>query len=160
LVVRNDPSISIAELRSRRGEEIGCSRWLEIPQTAVDDFARATGDDHWIHVDVERATAEFGAPLVHGFLTLALAGGLLSEVFVVAEATHELNYGLDRVRFPAPLLVNERVRMRVRLNEFEESEDAVTLTLGLTFETEGGDKPVCVASWIVREVLDAGAAGN
>jgi acyl dehydratase len=150
----------LADLRSQRGEEIGCSRWIEITQPAVDDFARATGDDSWIHVDVERATSEFGAPMAHGFMTLALAGGLLGEVFEVAEATHELNYGLDRVRFPAPLFVGQRVRMRVALDDLEETDATATLKLRLTFETGAGEKPVCVATWIVREFLDASAAGK
>ncbi len=120
-------------------------------QAAIDAFADATGDDQWIHTDPERAAATpFGGTIAHGYYTLSLAPALLSEVVSLERLAMAVNYGLDKLRFPAPLPVGDRVRMRVRLERVDEFPAGATLVLTLTFERAGGGKPVCVAEALYR----------
>jgi acyl dehydratase len=139
------------ELKARAGDDVGVSDWHDVTQEEVDAFADATGDHQWIHVDPERAKdTPFGGTIAHGYYTLSLASRFIEELLRVDGVAFMVNYGLDKVRFPAPLPVGERVRMRLRLAAVDEVEGGVQLTSELTFESEGGDKPVCVAQSLSR----------
>jgi len=138
------------ELTSLTGEELGTSEWLEIDQDRVDRFADATGDHQWIHVDVERAASgPFGGTIAHGYLTLSLVPFLGSQVFSLETPGAKLNYGVNKVRFPAPLRVGSRIRTRVVMGEVSDLPTGTQLTLRHTIEVEGRDKPACVAETVV-----------
>ena len=143
---------TIAELPSLKGQELGTSDWYEVTQDAVNLFADATGDHQWIHVDVERAKAEspFGGPIAHGYLTLSLIVPLVSQTYTVTDQKMGVNYGLNKVRFPAPVPVGSKVRARVTLKDVEEVAGGLQNTVAVTVEREGGDKPVCIAEWVTR----------
>jgi acyl dehydratase len=144
-------TLTVDELRTRAGQHLGTSAWHEITQEQVNLFADATGDHQFIHVDPERAKAgPFGQTVAHGYLTLALGPMLMWEVFEVSGATVTVNYGLNRVRFPAPLPVGGRVRADITCASVEEVRGGVQVTLALTFEHEGAAKPVCVAEALFR----------
>ncbi|MGB0092120.1 MAG: MaoC family dehydratase [Solirubrobacteraceae bacterium] len=129
------------------GRELGTSNWHVVGQTDVDSFAAVTGDYQWIHTDPERARASpFGTTVAHGYLTLSMAPLLLGEVISLEAFALALNYGLDKLRFPAPLPVGRSLRMRVLLDRVEEFPGGATLALTLIFERSGGSKPVCVAN--------------
>jgi len=139
------------ELRAHLGQELGVSDWVDVTQELVDDFARVTGDDQWIHVDAERAReTPFGGTIAHGYLTLSLGPMLTNRVVDVQGFSHGINYGLGRVRFPSPMPVGGRVRLRVALASIEDVPGGVQVTMEQTFEREGGDKPVCVAESLGR----------
>jgi acyl dehydratase len=139
------------EVKALVGKDLGQSSWLEITQERVNLFADATDDHQWIHVDPERAAAgPFGGPIAHGYLTLSLGPALLWEVLEVTDAALTVNYGLNRVRFPAPLPVGSRVRADIACAAVEEVSGGLQATLVLTFEREGGSKPVCVAEVLFR----------
>ena len=144
--------MTLADLRSRVGHEIGASDWLTIDQARIDAFADATGDHQWIHVDVERATREtsFGATIAHGFLTLALVSALTRNVLTVEGLRMTINYGCNRVRFVSPVPSGSRVRARVTLGAIEDAKDSTQATWHVTVERDGGDRPCLVAEWIVR----------
>src|SRR5215208_3534123 len=142
---------SLDELTAAVGEEIGPTDWLTVTQERVDAFADATGDHQWIHVDPERAKdTPFGGTIAHGYYTLSLASRFIEELLKVDGVAMMVNYGLNKVRFPAPLPVGDRVRMHLRLAGVDDIEGGVQLTSELTFEREGGDKPVCVAESLAR----------
>ena len=144
-------TLTLDELRTRAGQHLGTSAWHEITQEQVNLFADATGDHQFIHVDPERAKAgPFGQTIAHGYLTLALGPMLMWEVFKVSDATVTVNYGLNRVRFPAPLPVGGRVRADITCAAVEEVRGGLQVTLAITFEHEGGGKPVCVAEALFR----------
>jgi acyl dehydratase len=146
------------ELRRAEGETLGTSDWHEVTQEAIDAFADVTGDHQWIHVDPERARdTPFGGTIAHGYYTLSLAPMLTSQVMSLEGFAFAINYGLNRVRFPAPVPVGSRVRATVRLASLEDVPGGAQITLELTFEVEGGDKPACVAETVAR-VYAAGAA--
>jgi acyl dehydratase len=139
------------ELRQAEGEELGTSEWHEVTQEAIDAFADVTGDHQWIHVDPERAReTPFGGTIAHGYYTLSLVPRLNTQIFGLEGFAFALNYGLNKVRFPAPLPVGSRVRMHARLAALEEIAGGVQITVVATFEREGGDKPVCVAETVAR----------
>lgn len=141
----------IDELKARVGQEIGVSDWAEVTQEGVDAFARVTGDDQWIHVDPERArNTPFGGTIAHGLYTLSLGPGFSYGLMDVQGFAFGLNYGYGKVRFPAPLPVGCRVRMRLGVDAVDDIPGGVQLTTKCTFEIEGGDKPVCVAESIAR----------
>ena len=142
----------LAELQPLVGQEIGRSEWIEVTQERIDLFARATGDHQWIHVDVERARREspFGGPIAHGFLTLSLLPEMFATGFDVADVRMGVNYGLNRVRFTAPVPAGSRVRGRFRLLEYKPLDGGAQLTMEATLEREGGGKPVCVAETVSR----------
>ena len=143
---------TLAELPSLKGQLLGASEWFEITQQRVNTFADATGDHQWIHVDVERASREspFGGPIGHGFLTLSLFVPMWSQVLVVTDARMAVNYGLNKVRFPAPVPVGSKVRLTATLVDVEEVRGGLQLTVGGVIEREGGDKPVCVLESVTR----------
>jgi acyl dehydratase len=128
----------------------GLSDWLEIDQERVDLFADATGDHQWIHVDRERATAgPFGGTVAHGYLTLSLIPLLGSQVFTLETPGAKLNYGVNKVRFPAPVRVGSRIRDRVTMGAVTDLATGKQLTLRHVIEIEGQDKPACVAETVV-----------
>ena len=141
----------LEELKAAKGEELGVSEWHEIDQDAVNAFADVTGDHQWIHIDVERAKeTPFGGTIVHGYFTLSLAPVLGAEVVSFSGFNFVLNYGLNKVRFPSPLPVGSKVRARVAISEVEDVAGGLQVTQTMTFEREGGDKPVCVAETLAR----------
>lgn len=138
------------------GQELGVSEWLQIDQKRINDFADATGDHQWIHVDVERAKAEspYGAPIAHGFLTLSLIPALSKDNFRLENAKMAINYGLNKVRFVAAVPVDSRVRVRSELVGADKVDDStVNLTVKHTIEIDGVDKPAAVAEMIVRALF-------
>jgi acyl dehydratase len=139
------------ELKKAEGEELGVSDWHEVNQKDIDAFADVTGDHQWIHVDPERAKeTPFGGTIAHGYYTLSLAPKLTEQVLEMKGFAFAINYGLNKVRFPAPVLVDSKVRMRAKLAELEDIPGGAQMIMELTFEREGGDKPVCVAQSVVR----------
>jgi acyl dehydratase len=135
------------------GKELGPTAWIEVTQERIDDFARATGDPQWIHVDSARAAeGPFGSTIAHGFLTLALVVPMLDEVLPKRDGM-TINYGVDRVRFPAPVPSGSRIRGRFRVEDVTEVRDGEQLRIAATIEREGGEKPVCVADLLLRIVL-------
>jgi acyl dehydratase len=141
----------IDELKTRVGDELGVSDWRDVTQADIDAFAEVTGDDQWIHVDPERAKdTPFGGTIAHGYFTLSLAPVFSYELFEMTGVAFGINYGTNKVRFPAPLPVGSRVRMRMALQDVTDIPGGAQLTMLLTFEREGGDKPVCVAETLSR----------
>lgn len=140
------------ELKALVGSEVAVSDWIEVSQERVNMFADATGDHQWIHVDVERSKREspFGATIGHGFLTLSLLPALFENALAMRDARMLLNYGLNKVRFPAPLPVGSRVRGRLTLKSVEEIDDGSQLVWDVLVEREGGAKPVCAAEFVMR----------
>jgi acyl dehydratase len=140
-------------LKEHAGKEIGVSEWLTITQERIAQFAEATEDRQWIHVDRERAEREspFGTTIAHGFLTLSLISLFMKDVILVRSGIGmAVNYGLNRVRFPAPVRAGARIRARVTLLSVKEVPGAYEATFSVTMESEGGGKPCCVAESIVR----------
>lgn len=145
---------SIDELRAAVGTEIGHGDWQEIDQDRIDRFADATGDHQWIHVDPERAAAgPFGTTVAHGYLTLSMLPALTAGLGTVDGVRMGVNYGVNRVRFPAPVPVGSRIRARVELLGVDDVPGGVQVTTRVTVEREGGDKPVCVAESVSRLYL-------
>jgi acyl dehydratase len=139
------------ELLGYIGQDLGTSSWLEIPQGDINLFAQATHDDQWIHTDVERAkSGPFGGPIAHGYLTLSLLIPLWSQILVIADLGMAVNYGLNKVRFPAPVPAGSRVRLTASLAAAEEIKGGVQATVDAVMELEGTDKPVCVAQMVHR----------
>jgi acyl dehydratase len=138
-------------LKQAEGEVLGSSDWHEVTQDDIDAFADVTGDHQWIHVDPERAKdTPFGGTIAHGYYTLSLAPVLTNEIFSMDGFAFAVNYGLNKVRFPAPVPVGSKVRASAKVAKLEDVPGGAQMTLELTFEREGGDKPVCVAETLVR----------
>jgi acyl dehydratase len=137
------------------GRHLGHSHWVTITQEQVDQFAEATGDHQWIHVDVERATKEspFGGPVAHGYLTLSLIPSLLPEIVDITGFRMGVNYGTEKVRFPSPVPVGSRVRAGATLESATPFEGGIQMNLGVTVEVEGGSKPAMVATVVYRRYL-------
>ncbi len=146
---------SVDELRAAVGTHAGYSDWLEITQERINLFADATSDHQWIHVDPEKAAAgPFGTTIAHGYLTLSLTSVLVADLVpLVAGVTMVINYGVNRVRFPAPVPVGSRVRAGLVVKSVEEVAGGVQLVNEVTIEREGGDKPCCVAETVTRQYL-------
>jgi acyl dehydratase len=145
-------SLTLAALPTRVGEEIATSNWLEITQARIDQFADATGDHQWIHVDAERAAREspFKTTIAHGFLTLSLIPLFKSECIEYSGVKMGVNYGTNRVRFMAPVKVNSRLRARFKLLEVEPINGGVQTVFEVTIDIEGHAKPACVAELVTR----------
>ena len=143
---------SIADIEASVGVEVGPGEWLLIEQSRVDGFADDTLDHQWIHIDPERAKAgPFGAPIAHGFLTLSLVPYLVGGLRHVENVTMGVNYGMNKVRFPAPVPVGRRIRARMTLVECDRiGEQAVQMVSRVTIEVEDGDKPACVCDMVSR----------
>ncbi|MFD4509837.1 MaoC family dehydratase [Streptomyces sp. NPDC058457] len=139
------------ELKKLAGSDLGTSDWIEVTQDRIDTFADATGDHQWIHVDPERAAAgPFGAPIAHGYLTLSLFIPLFTELLDVQGVTTKVNYGLNKVRFPAPVKAGARIRLAGRLAEVEEVPGGVQIAVDGTIEIDGGTKPAAVLQSLSR----------
>jgi acyl dehydratase len=138
------------ELAEAAGDELGASDWVEITQERVNQFADATGDHQWIHVDVERAKdGPFGGTIAHGYLTLSLVPWLGSQVFSLQTPGAKLNYGVNKVRFPHPVRVGSRIRLHVTIDAVTDVPSGKQLTVRHTIEIEGEEKPACVAETVV-----------
>jgi acyl dehydratase len=138
-------------LRAAVGTELGVTDWHEVTQAQIDAFADVTGDRQWIHVDPERAArSPLGATIAHGLLTLSLAPAMTSSLLSFDGFAFGLNYGYNRVRFPAPLPVGARVRLRARLAAVDDIPGGAQITIVQTFEREGAERPVCVAESLAR----------
>jgi acyl dehydratase len=139
-------------MRPLVGQEVVVSDWVAIEQDRVNQFAAATDDHQWIHVDLARAKTEspFGGPIAHGFLTLSLLSSLFEKSIRMVDATMVVNYGLNKVRFPAPVPVGSRVRARLTLAKIEDLDAGAQLEWHVVVEREGGTKPVCVAELLLR----------
>ncbi|MEV3854663.1 MaoC family dehydratase [Streptomyces sp. NPDC050095] len=144
----------VDELKGAVGEELGYSDWVEVAQERIDQFAEATGDHQWIHVDPERAKAgPFGTTIAHGYLTLSLLPLFGPQLLSVEGMKMGVNYGTNKVRFPAPVPVGSRLRATGRITSVEDVQGGVQLSVAFTVEREGGDKPVCVAESVSRYYL-------
>jgi acyl dehydratase len=142
----------LAELAALVGQEFAHSQALLIDQARIDAFAEATEDRQWIHIDpVRAASGPFGATIAHGFLTLSLLPPLMYSAFAIDDVRMGVNYGINRVRFPAPVPVGSRVSARFKLLAFESVDGGAQLTIEATMQREGHDKPVCVAQQVVRQ---------
>jgi len=141
-----------SELLALDGADLGVTDWVPVTQEQVDLFADATGDHQWIHVDVERATREspFGGPIAHGYLTLSLVNLFLPQLLEVRGASMGVNVGLDKVRFPSPVPTGSNLRGRGQVVAVEEAKGGVQITVRVTVEIEGADKPACVADTVSR----------
>ena len=144
-------TVTLAELPALAGTEIGTSDWVDIPQSRIDAFADATDDHQWIHVDPARAAdGPFGGPIAHGFLTLALFIPLWSSILAITDATTLINYGLNRVRFTAPVPVDSRVRLTATLAAVEAAGAGYQLTVDGVIEVEGQERPAVVLQFLSR----------
>jgi acyl dehydratase len=144
---------SVEELRSLTGREVAVSDWFEVTQDLINLFADATGDHQWIHIDVERSKTEspYGNTIAHGFLTLSLLSQLISETLKIKLPIRMgVNYGLNKVRFPSAVPAGSKIRARATLQSLEDIPEGRQLAWAITVEREGGDKPCCVAEWLVR----------
>ena len=143
---------TLAELPALTGTELGTSDWVEVTQDRVNTFADATDDHQWIHVDVERATREspFGGPIGNGYLTLSLLIPMWSQVLIVTDVGMAVNYGLNKVRFPAPVPVGSKIRLTATLKDVEEVAGGLQVTASAVIEAEGATKPVCIAEPVFR----------
>lgn len=143
---------TLEDLKALAGTEVAVSSWIEVSQERVNLFADATGDHQWIHVDPVRCGREspFGRPIAHGFLTLALLPAIFEDALSMLDVRMVLNYGLNKVRFPAPLPVGSRVRGRLSLQAVEDIDGGSQLVWDVVLECEGGSKPVCVAEFLMR----------
>ena len=143
---------TLDELKALIGQEVAVSDWVQISQERVNQFAEATGDYQWIHLDVERCKREspYGGPIAHGYLTLSLLPMLMQNSVRMTDVRMGVNYGVNKVRFPAPVPVGSKVRSRTRVLSVEDIEGGAQVTWLVTVEREGGDKPVCVAESISR----------
>ncbi|MFC9913272.1 MaoC family dehydratase [Streptomyces sp. NPDC059862] len=139
------------ELRKLAGSDLGTSEWITVSQERINGFADATGDHQWIHTDPERAKeGPFGGPIAHGYLTLSLFIPLFTELLDVEGVTTKVNYGLNKVRFPAPVPAGSRIRLVARLAEVDDVPGGAQITVDGTIEIEGGAKPACVLQSVTR----------
>jgi len=140
------------DLRQYKSSEVAVSDWVEVTQEMIDGFAESTGDFQWIHVDTDRAESEsvFGSTIAHGFLTLSLLSKFLNETIDLGRSKMGINYGLNRVRFTAPVRVDSRLRARFYLEDVVDIPDGVQLVWTVTIEIEGESKPALVAEWLTR----------
>ena len=143
----------VRALKEFVGREIGVTEWLSLTQKRIEQFAEATEDRQWIHLDRERASREspYGTTIAHGFLTLSLVSYFVREAIEIRGGVRmAVNYGLNRVRFPSPVRSDSKIRARITVLTLKELADAVEVTFNVTIESENSDKPCCVAEWVVR----------
>ncbi|MCY4036724.1 MAG: MaoC family dehydratase [bacterium] len=143
---------TVDDLAGAVGRHLGWSDWMEITQDRVNQFAEATGDHQWIHIDAERAAAEspYGTTIAHGYLTLSLTNKFLPSLITVEQISMGINYGVNKVRFPAPVPVGSRLRVGAELSSAEEIPGGVGAVITITVEVEGSPKPACVAESLTR----------
>ncbi len=146
---------SAADVRAAKGSHLGYSDWMEITQERIDQFAEATGDYQWIHVDPERAkSGPFGKTIAHGYLTLSITNMFLPQLMAAPGAKMGINYGTNKVRFPAPVPVDSRIRCGAELTEVTDIPGGVQTLVTLTIEVEGGQKPACIVESISRWIFE------
>jgi acyl dehydratase len=144
-------ALNIADLDGKLGQELAVSPWVDVTQDRIDQFAKATGDFQWIHVDLERARqSPFGTTIAHGFLTLSMLPMITESTFTLSDRTMGINYGLNKVRFTSPVPAGSRIRGRFTLAKLEKIEGGVQTTWNVVIERDGGDKPVMIAETISR----------
>jgi len=144
----------LEDLKALVGHTVGISEWITVDQRRIDLFAQATGDFQWIHVDAQKAAAgPYGTTIAHGFLTLSLLPEMFESAFSVGDSRMGVNYGLNRVRFPAPVPSGSRLRGHFKLLAFDAIEGGAQLTVEVTIEREGSPKPVCVAESLTRRFV-------
>lgn len=145
-------AITLDQLKGSAGQEIGSTEWVTIAQADISAFAEATGDRQWIHLDPERARREspYGATIAHGFLTLSSLSRLLREAVQINGVRMAVNYGLNRVRFPAPVVAGSKVRAHFMLASVKEVAGGTEAIYSVVIDGENSEKPVCVAEWIIR----------
>ena len=144
----------LTDLQALVGQQVGTSDWITVDQKRIDLFADATGDHQWIHLDAEHAAkGPFGTTIAHGFLTLSLLPEMSASAFEVRDTRMGVNYGLGKVRFPAPVPAGSRLRGHFKLTKYEPLEGGAQLTVEVTMEREGADKPVCVAESLARRYV-------
>jgi acyl dehydratase len=145
-------TITLEELKRLVGQELAVTEWLEITQERINLYADAIDDHQWIHVDPERARREspYGATIAHGFLTLSLLPKIVSDAIQLSDLRMAVNYGSNRVRFPAAVRAGSRIRARIVLQSVRDVEGATDATYAVTIESEGSEKPCCVAEWLAR----------
>jgi acyl dehydratase len=144
-------TFTMESLRDAAGTELGVSRWIVVGQDRIDAFAEATEDRQWIHVDPERAAdGPYGTTIAHGYLTLSLLPPIMADLIAIIDASARLNYGLNTVRFPSPVPAGSRIRGAARVVSVEEVPGGLQVVIQVTIERAGGDKPACVAEYIVR----------
>ena len=143
---------TVDDLPAAVGQHLGHSDWMEITQERVNQFADATGDHQWIHIDPERAAAEspYGATIAHGYLTLSLTNMFLPSLITVEQLSMGINYGVNKVRFPAPVPVGSRIRVGAELSSVDEITGGVQAVITITVEVEGSPKPACVVESLTR----------
>lgn len=143
---------SLEELKPLAGREIAVTDWITVTQEQIKMFAAATGDHQWIHLDRERAQREspYQTTIAHGFLTLSLLSQFIRKAVEVRHLRMAINYGLNRVRFPAPVPAGSKIRARITLQSVKDLPDGVEATYAVTIEVEGASKPACVAEWLAR----------
>ncbi|WP_419918292.1 MaoC family dehydratase [Candidatus Poriferisocius sp.] len=143
---------TVTDVAAAAGWHLGWSDWMEITQERVNRFADATGDHQWIHIDPERAAAEspYGTTIAHGYLTLSLTNMFLPELITVEQISMGINYGVNKVRFPAPVPVGSRIRVGAELSAVDEITGGVQATITITVEVEGSPKPACVVESLTR----------
>nr|WP_285488259.1 MaoC family dehydratase [Amycolatopsis taiwanensis] len=143
----------IAGIEKAIGEDLGTTDWVTITQPTIDDFADVTGDHQWIHVDVERATASsFGGTIAHGYLTLSMLPAFAAQLYSIETGSARLNYGLGKVRFPAPVPAGSKIRAMPRIKEVRHVPAGDQVVVAWTVEADGADRPVCVAETITLVV--------
>ena len=145
--------MNLDDLRARVGQEVGVSGWRAITQEQINRFAELTGDDQWIHIDVERARREspYGTTIAHGFLTVSMLSGLIKEaVEISGDAKMRINYGFNRLRFTGAVPAGSRIRGRFTLNSMKDIDGGVEIAWGAAVEVEGREKPALVAEWLGR----------
>jgi acyl dehydratase len=144
----------LEDLRAMAGQDLGSSEWITLDQARIDLFAQATGDHQWIHTDPERAAqGPFGGTVAHGFLTLALMPEMFEAAFAIGDVRMGVNYGLNRVRFPAPVRAGSRLRGHFKLLAYEPLPGGAQLTVEVTMQLEGATKPACVAESVTRRFV-------
>ena len=144
----------LTDLQALVGQQVGTSDWITVDQNRINRFAEAPGDHPWIHLDAERAAkGPFGTTIAHGFLTLSLLPEMSASAFEVRDTRMGVNYGLGKVRFPAPVPAGSRLRGHFKLTKYEPLEGGAQLTVEVTMEREGADKPVCVAESLARRYV-------
>jgi len=143
----------IAAFEAHTGEHLGYSNWRQVTQKEIDLFAEATGDDQWIHVDPEKAAAgPYGSTIAHGYLTLSLVPVLVKQIYKVTGLSMQVNYGVDKLRFPAPVPVDSRIRAGAELIKVDRNDKGGRATVRVTVEVEGSDRPACVVDTIAAMV--------
>jgi len=148
------PTLSLQELEARVGQELGVSPWMPVEQERIEAFARATEDRQWIHLDRERARASpFGGTIAHGFLTLSLLPRMMEQAIALPGGRMTVNYGLNKVRFTAPVPSGSRIRGRFTVRKVERVDGGAQVTWGAEVEREGSEKPCLVAEWLSRHYL-------